>query len=121
MGGLPPSGAPAEEDKSVYDCDAGYHHYMHCLVESWSPAKIDYCCKNFHKGCKDSEPAWGSLGRWFTGLLFLARAVHTAREHGSSIIRRVDVLSLPLPCPSSIALLGAPTISKGDAVGVAYQ
>merc|ERR1712083_978206 len=34
---------------------AGYHHCMHCLVESWSPQKIDYCCKNFHKGCKGEE------------------------------------------------------------------
>jgi len=55
--GLPPSGAPPEADKNVYDCDAGYHHCMHCLVESWSPAKIDYCCTNFHKGCRGEEPA----------------------------------------------------------------
>jgi hypothetical protein len=54
--GAPPSGKPAEPDTSVYDCDAGYHHCMHCLVESWSPQKIDYCCKNFHKGCKGEEP-----------------------------------------------------------------
>ena len=39
--GLPPSGKPAEPDSNVYDCDAGYHHCMHCLVESWSPQKID--------------------------------------------------------------------------------
>ena len=54
--GLPPSNAPPEPDSSVYDCDAGYHHCMHCLELSWSPKKIDYCCKNFHKGCKGEEP-----------------------------------------------------------------
>jgi hypothetical protein len=54
--GLPPSGEPPEPDSHVYDCDAGYHHCMHCLVESWSPKKIDYCCKNFHKGCRGEEP-----------------------------------------------------------------
>ena len=36
--------------------DAGYHHCMHCLKESWSPQKITYCCNNFHKGCAGEEP-----------------------------------------------------------------
>ena len=54
--GLPPSNAPPEPDNSVYDCDAGYHHCMHCLELSWSPKKIDYCCKKEHKGCKGEEP-----------------------------------------------------------------
>merc|ERR1711920_1058220 len=54
--GLPPSGLPPAKDTSIYDCDAGYHHCMHCLKESWSPQKIDYCCKNFHKGCAGEEP-----------------------------------------------------------------
>jgi len=54
--GLPQGDAPPEEDKSEYDCDAGYHHCMHCLELSWSPGKIAYCCKNQHKGCKGEEP-----------------------------------------------------------------
>ena len=54
--GLPPSNAPPEPDNSVYDCDAGYHHCMHCLELSWSRKKTDYCFKNFHKGCKGEEP-----------------------------------------------------------------
>merc|ERR1712060_334250 len=37
---------------------------------SWSPQKINYCCKNFHKGCKGEERAsmegcarlWGESG-----------------------------------------------------------
>ena len=54
--GLPPSGEPPAPDSNVYDCDAGYHHCMHCLVLSWSPEKIKYCCANFHKGCRGEEP-----------------------------------------------------------------
>jgi len=54
--GLPPSGEPPLPDANVYDCDAGYHHCMHCLRSSWSPNKIAYCCKNFHKGCEGEEP-----------------------------------------------------------------
>merc|ERR1712151_107805 len=58
--GLPPevlpSDVPPAMDTQVYDCEAGYHHCMHCLVEAWSPNKLDYCCKNFHKGCKGEEP-----------------------------------------------------------------
>jgi len=54
--GLPQDDAPAEVDSSEYDCDAGYHHCMHCLELSWSPKKIDYCCKKEHKGCKGEEP-----------------------------------------------------------------
>ena len=54
--GLPPSGEPPAPDTNVHDCDAGYHHCMHCLELSWSPQKINYCCKNFHKGCKGEEP-----------------------------------------------------------------
>merc|ERR1712210_190639 len=42
-------------DTNVYDCDAGYHDCMHCLVESWSPQTIAYCCKNFHTCCKSEE------------------------------------------------------------------
>jgi hypothetical protein len=54
--GLPQDDAPPEKDNSVYDCDAGYHHCMHCLELSWSPQKIDYCCTKEHKGCKGEEP-----------------------------------------------------------------
>merc|ERR1712004_587514 len=73
--GLLPSGLPPAPDANVYDCDAGYHHCMHCLVESWSSNKIKYCCENFHKGCKGggtgvSSTSWGlpqQVGASFAG------------------------------------------------------
>ncbi|CAK0868781.1 unnamed protein product [Prorocentrum cordatum] len=54
--GKPPSGLPPAPDSSEYDCDAGYHHCMHCLKLSWSPRKIDYCCRTQHRGCQGEEP-----------------------------------------------------------------
>merc|ERR1719401_3032934 len=76
--GLPPSNAPAEPDNSVYDCDAGYHHCMHCLELSWSPRKIDYCCRNFHKGCRSEEPA-SPPPRWHCALWFSCGALLASR------------------------------------------
>merc|ERR1712187_488208 len=35
-----------------WDCNAGYHNCYHCLKLSWSPAKMQYCCKTENKGCK---------------------------------------------------------------------
>lgn len=54
--GLPPSGLPPEPDNHTYDCDAGYHECMHCLEESWSPQKIEWCCRNKHKACTGEIP-----------------------------------------------------------------
>lgn len=59
--GLPPSDAPPEADKNVYDCDAGYHHLNSCLVESWSPQKIDHC------GSGGEEPERRNLAESVTG------------------------------------------------------
>merc|ERR1712066_1035947 len=50
--GEPPSGEPPEPDTFHYDCNAGYHNCYHCLKLSWSPAKMQYCCKTENKGCK---------------------------------------------------------------------
>lgn len=49
--GNPPSGVPPEPEDREYDCDAGWHECPKCLQESWSPKKINWCCKTRGKGC----------------------------------------------------------------------
>merc|ERR1719352_128591 len=50
--GLPPSGEPPVADTFKYDCSAGYHDCYHCLIQQWSPMKLNYCCKTENRGCK---------------------------------------------------------------------
>merc|ERR1711897_38769 len=45
---------------------------------SWSPRKIDYCCRNFHKGCKGEEPA-SPPPRWHCALWFSCGALLASR------------------------------------------
>ncbi|CAK0857155.1 unnamed protein product [Prorocentrum cordatum] len=50
-----PSGIPPEPVEREYDCDAGYHDCPKCLKESWSPMKMDWCCKTRGKGCVNNS------------------------------------------------------------------